>query len=756
MKLTLVGGNAANLIHQAIESKYDYIDITVYPSLSVFYSTATKRSLSIDRMMVFQDGVDSADYNRQFVGLSEYLGKNYPAIRLIMLFKSVEYANVASKVLISPLYTTILKTKFKTNFVNDLVELSPDVLKKKYGFVVDSFSQEDDLNEIVDSTKINATEDKAEEPTGSRATKNKDKKGKKKGLFSIFKKEKKPVVTADVDLDLAEIDINEVVENESDTEVEDVSSGTETSESGATVGDEEDEYPSFDSLESSNETEGFEVGAVEKTGLDTEIESALAELEGFVDKEKRPQEDSEDFGFTGFEDDDSGFPSIDSLEELIKEKETEVDDDVLAVSSKNYDEVLLNVKPFERVATEKVESVVGIDFSPVDAKFDISDIGKVSRGRLSLDVEETNDSIPVSDDGRVDVEGRKIHLKELSETIFEPNSKADIDSIRFDKAEVLLDTEDVEDNVPSLSDIDELEDIYLNRNQKVIEVEKVVEKVVEREVQVPVEKIVEVEVEKIVEKVVEREVQVPIEKVVEVEKVVHVGERKKVYRKGVRSVVVTGDRKTGVTKTALNLANYYAKQGKTLFVDLDTVRKGSLVYLGIENIIEAEEEKQSGLSNIQTVEALRHLTYRHEKGGFDCLISLYGELVSYEQMRKVIKLLLQQNVYQTVIIDCPVENLTSVEDLIPFSGVVVSTDNGVKDVLSTIMGLSKVSAETSAGTYLLNNAYFVLPNTDDRGKFELSVEYVKELFALGEEELDWSMIPLVATKSTMIEMVSKL
>ena len=54
--------------------------------------------------------------------------------------------------------------------------------------------------------------------------------------------------------------------------------------------------------------------------------------------------------------------------------------------------------------------------------------------------------------------------------------------------------------------------------EKIVEVEKVVEvpveKIVEKTVEVPVEKIVEVPVEKIVEKVVE----VPVEKIVEVEK----------------------------------------------------------------------------------------------------------------------------------------------------------------------------------------------------------------------------------------------
>jgi len=58
--------------------------------------------------------------------------------------------------------------------------------------------------------------------------------------------------------------------------------------------------------------------------------------------------------------------------------------------------------------------------------------------------------------------------------------------------------------------------------EKIVEVEKVVEvpveKIVEKTVEVPVEKIVEVPVEKVVEKTVE----VPVEKIVEVEKVVEV------------------------------------------------------------------------------------------------------------------------------------------------------------------------------------------------------------------------------------------
>ena len=48
-----------------------------------------------------------------------------------------------------------------------------------------------------------------------------------------------------------------------------------------------------------------------------------------------------------------------------------------------------------------------------------------------------------------------------------------------------------------------------------VPVEKIVEKIVEKRVEVPVEKIVEVPVEKIVEKIVEKRVEVPVEKIVE-------------------------------------------------------------------------------------------------------------------------------------------------------------------------------------------------------------------------------------------------
>uniref|UniRef100_A0A0G4IE82 Uncharacterized protein n=1 Tax=Chromera velia CCMP2878 TaxID=1169474 RepID=A0A0G4IE82_9ALVE len=82
--------------------------------------------------------------------------------------------------------------------------------------------------------------------------------------------------------------------------------------------------------------------------------------------------------------------------------------------------------------------------------------------------------------------------------------------------------------------------------EKIVEktVEKIVEKIVEKPVHVPVEKIVEKTVEKIVEKIVEKPVHVPVEKIVEkpvetiVEKIVHVPVTvEKIVEKPVETIV---------------------------------------------------------------------------------------------------------------------------------------------------------------------------------------------------------------------------
>ena len=308
-----------------------------------------------------------------------------------------------------------------------------------------------------------------------------------------------------------------------------------------------------------------------------------------------------------------------------------------------------------------------------------------------------------------------------------------------------------------------VEKVVVQRVEVPIEVEKrvevPVEKVVIQKVEVPVEveKRVEVpvEVEKIVkvnvevpvevEKIVEVEKRVEVEKIVEVEKLVEVetfvgGGNRRTYKNGVRTIIVTGDRKTGVTGTALNLSAYYAKTGKTLYVDLDTVRKGSLLYLGIENIALANPAQISGVENLMSVNGLSHSVYAFDKRNFDCLLSSYGSVIEPQRIKDLQRLLISQRTYDTIIIDCPLENLVHLEDMVLYGEVFICMESTVPSIVVTLSSLSDMDFEDKGMSYLFNNSQFVLSKGSLESDFEKNLRYVSDIFSLEEQKLDWSSV----------------
>lgn len=259
----------------------------------------------------------------------------------------------------------------------------------------------------------------------------------------------------------------------------------------------------------------------------------------------------------------------------------------------------------------------------------------------------------------------------------------------------------------------------------------------------------------VVEKIVEKIVEVPVERVVEVQTVLTVGEKKKTYKNGIRTIVVTGDRKTGVTRTSLNMAAHYAKTESTLYVDLDIARRGSLLYFGLENIAKQEEHVQNGLTFFKNLKTLKNVVYTFPKGGFDCLVTTHGSEVTEEQILLAQRLLVSQRTYKTLIIDCPLENLNYLEDIILYSEIVLCMDSSTPCILNTILELSKLSDNERFGTFLYNNSSYFLSGDDRVDDFKKSLAYIGDIFSL-DGESDWTELPLLGSVTNFTRILEAL
>jgi hypothetical protein len=227
-----------------------------------------------------------------------------------------------------------------------------------------------------------------------------------------------------------------------------------------------------------------------------------------------------------------------------------------------------------------------------------------------------------------------------------------------------------------------------------------------------------------------------VERIVEVNK----GGSNLNYREGIRLIVVTGDRKTGVTRTALNLASLYGKQDKTLYVDLDVERHGSLAYLGLESIVNQLDHIQNGLRHLKEAKSLPHLVMYHDKLGVDCLISSYDAEISEEHFKKVQTIIAHQNLFETVIVDCPLDRLHLIEDIIAYAEVLICVEPYDNTLIETVEQLSLIE-DNKVVSILSRHCGFVLTK-GKVDKLNNGLGYISNIFNLEDSQVNWTNLPI--------------
>ena len=290
---------------------------------------------------------------------------------------------------------------------------------------------------------------------------------------------------------------------------------------------------------------------------------------------------------------------------------------------------------------------------------------------------------------------------------------------------------------------------------------KVVEKVVERVVEKPVEVIKEVEkvVEVPVERVVEREVVK--------EKTVYVagGSAQAHTFKQIMSkkepvyLLVTGDRRSGVTTTALSFANIFGSQMKTLYVDLDTETHASVIRLGITDIIDQDDSIQEGLKNLRNPRGLKHLVY-WGNNKFGSLITNFNTEISDEEITRATNAIAVQQDFNLVVIDCPFSKLHLLDDILPLSDVIICMDGTAQGVINTmglLADLTDVGISKKVQNMMFRSARILITGAGMKPKeVKENMEFVNDIFKLTDEAIPWINAPVMGYMDNFVKAVKNM
>lgn len=215
-------------------------------------------------------------------------------------------------------------------------------------------------------------------------------------------------------------------------------------------------------------------------------------------------------------------------------------------------------------------------------------------------------------------------------------------------------------------------------------------------------------------------------------------------KNGIKIIIVSGDRRVGSTKLALNLCNKYAATEKVLFVDFDRNRHGSLGYIDLSNLLEEPEHIQNGFNHLKNLNILRNVCHYYKKGKFFTLTSMYGCEVEDNQMRIVQDVIASQRDYTTVVIDCPLEDLHLLQNIIPFARVLFCVEDDRVGIINLLTMLNSTFESENLLFNFFEKSHFVVGRKGNIQKFKNELLEIIDLFDLNEGMCQWDNIEVIS------------
>lgn len=209
-------------------------------------------------------------------------------------------------------------------------------------------------------------------------------------------------------------------------------------------------------------------------------------------------------------------------------------------------------------------------------------------------------------------------------------------------------------------------------------------------------------------------------------------------RKGTihKTIIVTGDRCTGVTLTALNIAKTLSATTPVLFVDFDSINHGSLTYLDYSIISDFEQIHLKGTKVCKNSQIFKNCTISYDKN-LDLLLSDYSETVTYDDIADCARVLAERALdYTVVVIDCPIYNIKAVEDLLVSAMPVICVEGTKRGFMNMICSLDNTTLEERVKRLIATKAEMLITKCSaaDAKKW---LGYMKKVYQPDGNDINW-------------------
>ena len=152
-------------------------------------------------------------------------------------------------------------------------------------------------------------------------------------------------------------------------------------------------------------------------------------------------------------------------------------------------------------------------------------------------------------------------------------------------------------------------------------------------------------------------------------------------------IIVTGDRGTGITSTALNIAKQMSAKIPILYFDCDTDKHGLLSYINYDNFRDYENTHMQGVKLATNGRAFKNCVCRFDDN-FDLLTTDYSCDVEDSEIEVAGSTVAEvSGDYGVVVVDCPLAKLHLISDLIMIGNTVLCVEGSKRGFMNMLCGL---------------------------------------------------------------------
>lgn len=205
-------------------------------------------------------------------------------------------------------------------------------------------------------------------------------------------------------------------------------------------------------------------------------------------------------------------------------------------------------------------------------------------------------------------------------------------------------------------------------------------------------------------------------------------------------LIVTGDRNTGKTVTAITIAKALADKVKTLIVDFDTDCHGLLNYIDYDKFRNFPETVLNGVRLCKNRRIVDNCIMSYDTN-LDILTSDFSCEVTEDEIRLTQDLVAELiEEYGVIIVDCPLDKLPLIQDLIATGNTILCIEEEKRGFMNTLCLLESLDLPIRYKKSITMRGNIFLTRCSDKTDTKKLLKYINGIYEA--DNVNWLAMPI--------------